>query len=737
MEIKERIKDLYLPIDSKVESAIDEITGKDHLPPCQVACPMGTNIQRTNILISLLPTDTGIAYDEIIRIGDEIYEKNPLFPICGYVCGLCEKECNYKDEGGSIRRRLLERFISDYYLKYLDTKEKITANNKTKVAVIGGGPGGLMSAYMLGKKGYKVTIFERSSNLGGALNLIPEYRLPQDILDSTINNLVRIANCDVKTNIKIGGNGGKSINKLKEEGYRAVFIATGTPNSRPLTFEREIVKGKDLEGVMQGINFLFEVNQGRDFSYEFNGKKIVVIGGGNVAFDVARSARRVGGDVEIICLECEDKSSKDGIPADEEEIEGAIEEGLKINYSRGISKIIGKKGKFNKVRCPKCSSVFDEKGFNPKFNVKDYVYIEGDILIVTIGQFPERQFFQEESLLNEKGRLEVDPITLSSLKEGVFIGGDVKRIGFCAEAMRDGIESAESIDRHIKGEDLKEGREKEFEKTKIPLRKGYKPQTKVAWYRSKDRINSFDLFEKGFTIEEAINEAKRCLCCGPCKACKACIESGIQTEIPKIEVNKDICSGCGICVSVCNYEATKLETQEGHVIAVIDELRCKRCGSCVSACPSEARQIKDNLFQTINSLYETLPEPVTKGEVLIVDDEEIVRKSLSEWLKEAVYQVFSVEDGYEALETLTTRDVDVLLVDLKMPGIDGIEVLKKVKERDISKGVIIITAYGSIENAVEAMKIGASDYITKPFEPEELEKVVDNVIEQAKREYAT
>lgn len=88
----------------RVEEVIDEASGKVSLPPCQVACPVGEDIQRTNAMISLLPMDPEEASKQIIKIGDENYEKNPLFTICSYICGLCEKECNYKDHTGAVSR---------------------------------------------------------------------------------------------------------------------------------------------------------------------------------------------------------------------------------------------------------------------------------------------------------------------------------------------------------------------------------------------------------------------------------------------------------------------------------------------------------------------------------------------------------------------------------------------------------------------------------------------------------
>ena len=75
---------------ARVEEVVREDTGKVYLPPCQIACPIGEDIQRTNVMIAHLSLDPEVASQQIIDIGDEIYEKNPLFTICSYVCGLCE-----------------------------------------------------------------------------------------------------------------------------------------------------------------------------------------------------------------------------------------------------------------------------------------------------------------------------------------------------------------------------------------------------------------------------------------------------------------------------------------------------------------------------------------------------------------------------------------------------------------------------------------------------------------------
>ena len=593
---------------AQVEEVIVEDTGKVYLSPCQIACPLGLDIQRSHIRIALLPLDPEEAAKEMVEIGKEVYEKSPLFPLlCAYICGLCEGECNYKDETGAVRRRMVMRPVAKEYIKYLETAPALPAPTGEKVAVIGGGPGGLMCAYELSRRGYQATIFERKQELGGALRYIPRYRLPKELVDSTINSLLRIAHVEVRTGAEIG-DGGKSLEDLKEEGYRAVFIATGTPAPRPLTFGRELVTTADVEGVAMGLNLLYEANQGIVSPQLYKGKKVIVIGGGNVAFDVARTARRLEAKkVTLLCLECADKSSKDGIPADVEEIEGSTEEGISIIYSRGVSEIISKGGRFKKIKCPRCTSVFDEDGrFNPQCDPGDVIYVDGDVLLVTIGQGPERAFFQEQGLLNEMGRLDVDAVTLmSNLKEGVFIGGDVQRVGFASEAMRDGATAAESIDRYLKGEDMKAGQEKDYEKAPIPESQDYKLQPALKWAPVKERLN-FEPFEKDYTLEEVIQEARRCLVCGPCKSCKGCVIMELQPEIPDIEVDDDLCSGCGVCVAVCPYDANKLETTEKGIKSTVDVLKCKRCGVCVSACPSESRTIKDTLAETIANTYATL-----------------------------------------------------------------------------------------------------------------------------------
>jgi two-component system response regulator HydG len=120
----------------------------------------------------------------------------------------------------------------------------------------------------------------------------------------------------------------------------------------------------------------------------------------------------------------------------------------------------------------------------------------------------------------------------------------------------------------------------------------------------------------------------------------------------------------------------------------------------------------------------------TKPEILVVDDERIVRESLFHWFKNGGYAVATAASGPEALEKMARHPAELLFVDVKMPGMNGIELLEKVKAEYPATVVIIITAYGSIESAVEAMKMGASDYLIKPFKPEYLTLVMEKIDQQ-------
>ena len=114
--------------------------------------------------------------------------------------------------------------------------------------------------------------------------------------------------------------------------------------------------------------------------------------------------------------------------------------------------------------------------------------------------------------------------------------------------------------------------------------------------------------------------------------------------------------------------------------------------------------------------------------ILIVEDEAVMRESLRDWLTDGGYQVETAEEGKEALKAIAEQDFGVVILDLKLPGKDGVEVLKEARaQRPQLKG-IIITAYPSVQTSVEAMKEGAVDYLPKPLDLNQLEKLIRDIL---------
>ncbi len=116
--------------------------------------------------------------------------------------------------------------------------------------------------------------------------------------------------------------------------------------------------------------------------------------------------------------------------------------------------------------------------------------------------------------------------------------------------------------------------------------------------------------------------------------------------------------------------------------------------------------------------------------IMIVDDEETICEALLAWFVKDGYRVMTALSGENALELLAENAIDIFLVDVKMPGMNGIELLSRIREIQPDAAVIMMTAHGSIQAAVEAMKLGAIDYLCKPFDPDALSLLMDRVLVQ-------
>ena len=114
--------------------------------------------------------------------------------------------------------------------------------------------------------------------------------------------------------------------------------------------------------------------------------------------------------------------------------------------------------------------------------------------------------------------------------------------------------------------------------------------------------------------------------------------------------------------------------------------------------------------------------------VLIIDDEPLMRLSISDALKAEGYNIASVESGGEGLKAIKDKAYDIVITDLKLPEVDGLHILKSCRHYSPMTKILMITAYGSVETAVEAMRQGAYDYITKPFSMDEMIIIVKRLI---------
>lgn len=120
---------------------------------------------------------------------------------------------------------------------------------------------------------------------------------------------------------------------------------------------------------------------------------------------------------------------------------------------------------------------------------------------------------------------------------------------------------------------------------------------------------------------------------------------------------------------------------------------------------------------------------MSPAKILLVDDDEGLRKVIEFNLEQEGYEVVTASNGKDALEFYAEHAPDLVITDIKMPDMDGIELLGEIRRRDIEKLVIVVTAFGAVETAIEAMKLGAYDYITKPFNRDELKLVVRKALE--------
>ncbi|MFQ6038378.1 MAG: FAD-dependent oxidoreductase, partial [Candidatus Aminicenantales bacterium] len=472
--------------------------------PCHYACPIDTDAASYVALIAHGKFDEAL---EVNRLA------NPLPSVCGRVCHHpCEVKCRAGEIGDPIAIRDLKRFVADYGMKNGGPPAVKPAPKKyEKIAVVGSGPAGLMAGWELAKKGYDVTIFEAESVPGGMLSWgIPEYRLPKDILNSEIDT-IRALGVEIRTNTRIGKD--VSLDELFTQGYKAVFIATGATKNLKLE-----IPGEDAEGVIDPIEFLKNYNLNKEKKI---GKKVAVVGGGNTAIDAARTAWRLGADVTILY-----RRTRAEMPANVEDINAALEEGIRIEYLTLPVEVLSENGKITGIRCTRMalSNEFDSTGRRRPVPVEGTEFeLEIDTLIPAIGQEPDLSFLKGNSKLQvtKWNTLEVDPETMATNVPGIFAGGDVvSGPATVLQAMQAGKTAARSIHRFLRGEGVEEEYTPLKSVREVPPVELSEEEILKERARSEmpslpvnERRGNFKEVELGISQEAAMQEARRCLRC--------------------------------------------------------------------------------------------------------------------------------------------------------------------------------------------------------------------------------
>ncbi len=594
-------------------------------PPCQGGCPSGHDIRGWLAIARGMdkPPVAGMKWQEYAF--QRMVEANPFPATMGRVCPApCEDGCNRNEVDDFVGINGVEQYVGDWAIENKLTLPAPPALSGKKVAVVGGGPGGLSAAYFLRRNGHAVTIFEAHDSLGGMMRFgIPGYRTPRDMLDAEIGRITSLDGIEVKTGVRVGAD--ISMDAVNKD-YDAVYWAIGAQKGRPLP-----VPGADAENCITGVEFLDTFNRGWLFS---TAKKIIVVGGGDTSIDVASVARRLG---HINHAHKHDTSAQSGalghtahdvagaleregvsailtslfpieqMTAAEREREDAKREGIDIKGSvMPIEVVKDDQGRAVALRMCQCTM----KGAVPIPIEGTEFTLECDMIISAIGQMADLSNGLE-ALDSGRGAIGVDGVYKIRKMDKHFAGGDAIRPHLLTTAIGHGRIAAETIAHFLSGE-LEEKRPKidvnQFNLLAELNTRGLEPapydhmqsrgtaSAKFAVHNFEDRgatqiiphkalfkghfnyvarstrderhvvaekvLGDFEERIIGFSEEQAKKEGERCMSCGMCFECDACVIYCPQTavqRVPKKEravgryVMTDYtkCIGCHICADVC------------------------------------------------------------------------------------------------------------------------------------------------------------------------------------------
>ena len=593
-------------------------------PPCQGSCPSGHNVRGWLDIVSGIekpPADMSWQEYAFRRATDA----NPFPSIMGRVCPApCEDGCNRNEVDDTIGINAVEQFIGDNAKEQNYKFEINAADTGKKVAIIGGGCGGLAAALQLRKQGHAVTVYEKYEKLGGMMMYgIPDYRVPRNVLQYEIERIVDTG-VETKINTKVGVD--ISIEQLEKQ-YDAVLFAIGAMGGRSLP-----IPGGDATNCVSGVAFLEAYNQAR---LQHITGKVICIGGGDTSIDVVSVARRLGNIKNVAdkdrpeniifndtAHDVVDTSKRLGaqvllttlstiknMPAAQEEIDDANREGVEIQGQlQPIEVIQDNDGRATALRFVR----LEDDGATPikgsEFNV------ECELIVPAIGQSVDNEGI-DSSFFNERGFIDADRNYQIPNKPGFFVCGDVIRPHLLTTAIGQAGIVAESIGDYLSGKDqlarpkvdvhyfdlmaklnewdlspssYKDGAESaegtdnadyavhNFEDrsfasiiphTELFLGHFDQQQRNARNHKLVNVDNVLGNFEErliGYTQQEAQQEAARCMSCGLCFECDNCVMYCPQDAVFKVK---------------------KEQSTLGRYVDT-DYNKCIGCHICADVCPT-------------------------------------------------------------------------------------------------------------------------------------------------------
>jgi len=574
---------------------------------------------------------------------------------------------------------------------------------KADLVIVGGSAAGLEAA-IIAKKQYKldkVIVIRKEPKvlvpcgipyIMGTLESIEKNVMPDALLGDTelIIDEVTSINRGVKTVTTAGG---------EIIGYGKLILATG---SRPIA--------PPIPGVELGNVFIIQ----KDMAYLQKlqdalkqARDVVIVGGGFIGAEFADECRKMGLKVTVVellehclLLNCDDYFCT--------RIEDALREaGVQVNTSCRVKSINGAK-KVESVEC--------EKG----------LLFKADVVILAIGVVPNNELARDAGLeIGERQGIKVDQYMRTS-------DPDIFAIGDCAEKFC--FFTRKPIATRLASIATREAR--------IAIANLF-----TTRQSNEGTMGVFSTMIAGTAIgvagltERAAREAGYDIVVGEAFAVDKHPGSMPGAKEMRVRliferrsekmIGGEACGGMTagevsniMAAAIANgMTANKVATSPmgTHPLLTASPLVYQ----IVNAAAEAELKLRE---QTILERQEAVKRAGEMQPILVVDDEAILRESLRDWLTNAGYEVEAVERGDEALELIKKRDFGVAILDFRLPGKNGIEVLREAREYRPQLQGIIITAYPSWETAVESMKLGAVDYLSKPFNLDTLEKLVQKAL---------